>query len=137
MRFYNGILDLASHKLPALARALAASTDCHDLRMGFFTNDMTEQAVKVELERRERRCAHLQQVHSCLSVVRDVGVETLGYIAHNHTMGTIHDGLRRLGEVVIFSNSRLADIGRMNNMAVPALLTDEILRHSTHTMWNS
>ena len=132
--YFTGLQDLVSHKLRTLQQTLLAATDCLDVRMMFFMNELSERDAKEELERRERQRTHLQQVYNCLVLVRDVGLEAIQHMLRHSTIEAIDEGLRQLNEVVSFSNTQLAELGRVNKLAVPHL-DGALLRHCHQSMF--
>jgi hypothetical protein len=94
-RLYDGLQDMISDKLPRLERSIQSAANHAKLRLHLLLGRVDENYVKMRLEHKERKRAHLRQIHDCLCLLRDVGIEAFQYMAHGppaHTSTTTNTG---------------------------------------------
>ena len=149
-RMYNGLQDLIDSKLPRLAEVIRELSDHTCIRLDLFLGKLTEAAAKQRLELKERKRVHLRQVHDCLCLLRDVGIESFQYMAagppvvqaavkpaasnpattaleaRSAAQARIQQGTEYFREAIRFAQTRLQEIRKSNNLVVISLDSERL-----------
>lgn len=125
---YHCIADLPRY-LRNLDRKLTQITNNKRMRLDFAMKRLPEDKMKKQLEQKDRRLKHMQQVYNIVTLLRDVSYDIINHMAYAPSIKSIHDGYAQYKAIVQHVRTRFATISNMTHYKTPTITAQHLLRY--------